>query len=597
MDESPSVATAVSSSADDMEEEVGMRRSSVAALHRDVVFSVDDADENGREEGTWSFLAHLDDAISDAAVSAFTLDRLERHVDIAQRVSDFVDRDDEDVESSTTQTDFDDGADDSAWLSDDDFDDDASCNRRNGEHDDEYAAMMSFTAAAAEQEEKLRCSKRHQRTNNHATRRDDDAVRRWKHLKWIRKNFIARGEPQPPTAPICARTDVAVDGDDCDDVAGTDDTAALPLEPHSGAFAEAYNHLLPRRHPVGPKRDRLWERNHRCCDVKNRTHIEEPISIRSPSHRARRGGGNKAPRAQPHHEHRRRGTSITVEPPTAIHHATRFVRVVAKPSYRCYDCVTRTKPLSPLERWLTGFTASLAAPSATSAHRRVATVGAAHRAPVREGCEAHWVCETEPGGVWMPYDADVETVLEQEYQRGALSVQIDVDGCPLVVDLVRMAQTRRATSTSAARGDRPQRVHRFVRRNIEAERSYVAALSIEQLRTYISQLPDLTEAHYEILYRLHEEDQVKPRGASADELSTLEHLTFEALMHRIVTGVDFPGFSSECLICLEDFAGSDALALLPVCSHFFHSACAADFFRRYSGRCPVCRQAVGGTTS
>ncbi len=62
-------------------------------------------------------------------------------------------------------------------------------------------------------------------------------------------------------------------------------------------------------------------------------------------------------------------------------------------------------------------------------------------------------------------------------------------------------------------------------------------------------------------------------------------MTFEEVMKRVVNGVDFPGFSSECLMCLEDYVGTDALVLLPVCAHFFHAACAEDYFRRYKGRC------------
>ncbi len=44
--------------------------------------------------------------------------------------------------------------------------------------------------------------------------------------------------------------------------------------------------------------------------------------------------------------------------------------------------------------------------------------------------------------------------------------------------------------------------------------AYVNSLSVAELREYISRLPDMTEAHYEVLSWLHEEDQVK-KGASA----------------------------------------------------------------------------------
>ena len=77
---------------------------------------------------------------------------------------------------------------------------------------------------------------------------------------------------------------------------------------------------------------------------------------------------------------------------------------------------------------------------------------------------------------------------------------------------------------------------RRLARTLEAEREYVNGLSVEQLRQYISQLPDLTEAHYEVLSRLHEVDQVK-KGASAEELTALERLTFEvSIEHRRRTG-------------------------------------------------------------
>ncbi|KAE8057431.1 hypothetical protein FH972_014125 [Carpinus fangiana] len=47
--------------------------------------------------------------------------------------------------------------------------------------------------------------------------------------------------------------------------------------------------------------------------------------------------------------------------------------------------------------------------------------------------------------------------------------------------------------------------------------------------------------------------------------------------------------SSECAICLSEFAAGDAILVLPQCSHTFHVACIETWLGSHSS-CPSCRQ-------
>ncbi|KAG2677801.1 hypothetical protein I3760_12G114000 [Carya illinoinensis] len=49
--------------------------------------------------------------------------------------------------------------------------------------------------------------------------------------------------------------------------------------------------------------------------------------------------------------------------------------------------------------------------------------------------------------------------------------------------------------------------------------------------------------------------------------------------------------STDCAICLEDFAVGDSCQVFPVCNHIFHSNC-IDHWLRNKITCPVCRNCV-----
>uniref|UniRef100_A0A453TC82 RING-type E3 ubiquitin transferase n=4 Tax=Triticinae TaxID=1648030 RepID=A0A453TC82_AEGTS len=52
--------------------------------------------------------------------------------------------------------------------------------------------------------------------------------------------------------------------------------------------------------------------------------------------------------------------------------------------------------------------------------------------------------------------------------------------------------------------------------------------------------------------------------------------------------------SSECAICLAEFAEGDGLRVLPLCSHRFHVAC-VDAWLRTCATCPSCRAPIVAT--
>lgn len=57
-------------------------------------------------------------------------------------------------------------------------------------------------------------------------------------------------------------------------------------------------------------------------------------------------------------------------------------------------------------------------------------------------------------------------------------------------------------------------------------------------------------------------------------------------------GIKSASFSStDCAICLEDFAVGDSCQVFPVCNHIFHSNC-IDHWLRNKITCPVCRNCV-----
>lgn len=223
----------------------------------------------------------------------------------------------------------------------------------------------------------------------------------------------------------------------------------------------------------------------------------------------------------------------------------------------------------------------VASTAAASLPPLTVAAGRTYRRPLARDQEAQWICEVEPS-IWIPYEHGVQDRLERDYQASKLLSNIFVAGRTYSIDLDNFTQSG---------GAGVRRVQRVVRRTVEAERVYVQSLSLDELRRYIGELPDLNEAHYEALSRLSDEDKVT-KGTPKEQLSVLERTTFEGLMNRIADGVELPGFTTECLMCLEDYVATDRLVLLPVCSHFFHESCATKYFERFSGFCPVCKQAI-----
>ncbi|PKA66306.1 RING-H2 finger protein ATL79 [Apostasia shenzhenica] len=54
------------------------------------------------------------------------------------------------------------------------------------------------------------------------------------------------------------------------------------------------------------------------------------------------------------------------------------------------------------------------------------------------------------------------------------------------------------------------------------------------------------------------------------------------------TGIGLPG-GAECAICLVEFAGGEAVRLLPSCGHGFHAGC-VDPWIASRRSCPICRK-------
>lgn len=72
------------------------------------------------------------------------------------------------------------------------------------------------------------------------------------------------------------------------------------------------------------------------------------------------------------------------------------------------------------------------------------------------------------------------------------------------------------------------------------------------------------------------------KGLKKKILKSLPKLTFNA-----ESAAKFS--SSECAICLSEFAAGDKVLVLPQCSHTFHVACIETWLGSHSS-CPSCRQ-------
>ncbi|KAH7668341.1 Zinc finger RING/FYVE/PHD-type protein [Dioscorea alata] len=85
-----------------------------------------------------------------------------------------------------------------------------------------------------------------------------------------------------------------------------------------------------------------------------------------------------------------------------------------------------------------------------------------------------------------------------------------------------------------------------------------------------------------LLHRLHR--QIKP-------LKSLPVDPPPALLFSPSTKM--AGVSSDCVICLSDFAAGDHVRVLPSCGHGFHVKC-IDAWLASKPSCPTCRAAFGG---
>lgn len=231
----------------------------------------------------------------------------------------------------------------------------------------------------------------------------------------------------------------------------------------------------------------------------------------------------------------------------------------------------------------TALRASAAVPSSSDdAARAAAAAGAA-------GCQVIWSCEVEPS-IWVPYDDAGQRALETAYRdplrKNAIVV---IAGREYIIGFSTMRQNLGNVEPAGVAVGR--RVQRVVQLPEEEERRRMMAMSLDELRAHIATIQDFQPVHYEMLTRLHELDQVKSHATAAQLDAALHKTTFERVMNEIMDGFEFPGFTTECFSCLEDFVGDSQLALL-CCGHFFHLKCAVDYFSQYSKLCPVCKSAI-----
>lgn len=208
------------------------------------------------------------------------------------------------------------------------------------------------------------------------------------------------------------------------------------------------------------------------------------------------------------------------------------------------------------------------------------------------GGRVTWSCEVEPF-IWIPYDDADQNVIETAFRSGASYVKVSVNNTMYCLLFKEMLQQRHDPSlqpaVTATGAKRP--IRRFVQLPADAEVELMRGMGIDELREYIATIQEILPHHYEALQRFHDADKVQQHVSSDDLERRLFVDTFEEVMNAVIEGREYPCFSSECFVCLEDYVGCDKIAHL-VCGHFFHRDCAFQYFERYSKLCPICKENV-----
>lgn len=190
-----------------------------------------------------------------------------------------------------------------------------------------------------------------------------------------------------------------------------------------------------------------------------------------------------------------------------------------------------------------------------------------------------WSCEVEPM-VWVPYDSDVQGAIEKAFLSSNPTAAITINGAHYTIDFGNMAQHGGRAARNVRRSE--QLPPAVLRRRVND-------MTVAELREYLLTVEEFTDIHYEALARLHEEDKVRSH-LSKTEMAALPTLSFAELLENICGGAEYSAFSTECSICLEDYKGTDVLVCMPSCGHFFHRACAVQYFSRFSKLCPYCKE-------
>ncbi|XP_051198580.1 probable E3 ubiquitin-protein ligase ATL44 [Lolium perenne] len=92
--------------------------------------------------------------------------------------------------------------------------------------------------------------------------------------------------------------------------------------------------------------------------------------------------------------------------------------------------------------------------------------------------------------------------------------------------------------------------------------------------------------------RRHRTSSPPPKGLKKKAIDALPTISYAASPESSPTAaVAAQSSSSECAICLVEFAEGEGLRVLPRCGHGFHVAC-VDAWLRTHATCPSCRAAI-----